>query len=85
MLNFVCFVYFVVLGVIAVADLAKQVIKRFPEKGDMQLVCLRIVVKFQCSRCQATKHAKVLAVVAGDWNRLLCDGCYEKSLTDSGK
>jgi hypothetical protein len=63
------------------SDLAKQVIKRFPEKGNLQLVCLRVVAKFECSHCQTTKHAKVLAVVSGDWNRLLCDGCYEKLLT----
>jgi hypothetical protein len=62
-------------------DLAKLVIKTFPEKGDLQLACLRIVAKFECSECHATKHAKVLAVIAGDWNRLLCNACYEKRLT----
>ena len=64
------------------SDLATQVIKRFPEKGDMQLVSLRAVAKFECSHCQTTKHAKVLAVISGDWNRLLCNGCYEKKLTE---
>ena len=63
-------------------DLSTQVIKRFPEQGDTQLVCLRVVAKFECSQCQTTKHAKVLAVISGDWNRLLCNGCYEKRLTE---
>ncbi len=59
-------------------DLAKLVIKRFPEKGNMQLVCLRTVARFECSHCRAGKQAKLLAVVSGDWNKLVCENCYGK-------
>ena len=46
-------------------DLAKLVIKRFPENRDMQLVGLRIPANFHCSRCNKIQRAKVLAVVLG--------------------
>jgi hypothetical protein len=63
------------------SDLAKLVIKRFPEKRDMQLVCLRIAAKFKCSHCHAPKQAKLLAVQSDDWDRLLCEECYGKLLS----
>ena len=63
------------------SDLAKLVIKSFPENHNMQLVCLRVVTGFQCSRCNTTKKAKLVAVVSGDWNRLLCNGCYGELLS----
>ncbi len=62
-------------------DLAKLVIKRFPENRNMQLVCLRTAAYFACSRCKKTKKAKLFAVVADDWDRLLCNGCYEEVLS----
>ena len=61
-------------------DLAKLVIKRFPENRNMQLVAFRIPATFHCSRCNKMRRAKVLAVVAGDWQRLLCSACYEALL-----
>ena len=64
------------------ADLAKLVIKRFPENRDMQLMGLRTPARFHCSRCKATQSAKLLAVVKSDWEQLLCLGCYEKSLRE---
>jgi hypothetical protein len=61
-------------------DLAKSVIKTFPENHGMQLACFRAPVAFCCSQCNSTKRAKLAAVVAGDWNRLLCEGCYREAL-----
>jgi hypothetical protein len=63
-------------------DLDKLVIKRFPDTRNMQLVCLRVPGKFQCSRCHKMKMAKLLAVVAGDWDHLLCKSCYAKVLSE---
>jgi hypothetical protein len=63
-------------------DLAKLVIKRFPENRNMQLVGLRIPASFHCSRCTKIQRAKVLAVVSQDWERLLCSACYEKVLSE---
>jgi len=64
------------------SDLSKLVIKRFPENRNMQLVGFRTPARFHCSRCNKTQSAKVLAVVAGDWERLLCSACYEKALLE---
>jgi hypothetical protein len=64
------------------SDLSKLVLKAFPENGDMQLVCLRVPSEFHCFRCNTTQRATLVAVVSGDWNRLLCKGCYEKRLLD---
>ena len=65
------------------SDLVKLVVKRFPENRNMQLMGLRIPAAFHCSRCNARKRSKLVAVVAGDWNELLCDGCYGELLTKS--
>ena len=65
------------------SDLARLVIKTYPEHGAMQLVCLRMAVPFCCADCQAKKRSKLLAVVAADWNQLLCTECYEKRLAGS--
>ena len=64
------------------SDVAKLVITTFPENRNMQLVCLRIPLKFRCCHCNAAKRAKMLAVASGDWERLLCEGCYTKLLAE---
>jgi len=42
------------------SDLAKLVIKRFPENRNLQLMGLRIPARFHCSRCSTTQRAKLL-------------------------
>jgi hypothetical protein len=64
------------------SDIAKLVIKTFPENRDMQLVSLRTPARFYCSRCNTTQRSQVLAVVSGDWERLLCPACYETLLSE---
>ena len=66
------------------SDLAKQVVKTYPAQGEMQLFRLAAATEFTCSRCQSTKTAKLVAVVSGDWNRLLCNGSYGKLPPRSG-
>ena len=61
-------------------NLAKLVIKRFPENRNMQLVSVRSPATFHCSHCNKTRRASVLAVVSKDWERLLCVACYKKVL-----
>lgn len=63
------------------SDLAKLVIKRFPENRNLQLVSFRTPARFHCSRCKKTQIAKVAAVVAADWEQLLCAACYEQVLS----
>ena len=46
-------------------DLAKQVVKTYPAQGEMQLFRLAGATEFNCSRCQTTKTAKLVAVVSG--------------------
>ncbi|MGA2066516.1 MAG: hypothetical protein ABSG86_16185 [Thermoguttaceae bacterium] len=64
------------------SELAKLVIKTFPEHAGMQLVRLRMPAEFHCSRCDAAKKAALLAVVSGDWQRLLCKACYIELLSE---
>jgi hypothetical protein len=64
------------------SDLAKLVIKRFPENRNLQLVGFRTPATFHCSRCNKTRRAAVLAVVSGDWERLLCAACYQQVLSE---
>ena len=66
----------------SVPDLARLVIKRFPENRNLQLVGLRMPARFHCSRCKTSQRANVLAVVSGDWGQLLCRACYEKLLSE---
>jgi hypothetical protein len=63
------------------SDLSKHVLKRFPENRDMQLVCLRAAVPFHCSHCKRMRRANLVALVSGDWDRLLCNACYEELLS----
>jgi hypothetical protein len=54
----------------------EKIIKEFPREGDLQLFRLEKLHEFQCVRCQAKKKSKLVAVQAGDWSKLLCNGCY---------
>jgi hypothetical protein len=54
----------------------EKIIKEFPKEGDLQLFRLEKLHEFLCVRCQETKKAKLVAVQAGDWSKLLCNGCY---------
>jgi hypothetical protein len=63
-------------------DLSTQVVKTYPAEREMQLFRLAVATEFNCSRCQATKTAKLVAVLSRDWNRLLCNGCYGKLLSE---
>ncbi|MFF0205825.1 hypothetical protein [Streptomyces sp. NPDC005017] len=64
--------------------LGKQVTKRYPRRGDLQLVRLGTAASFTCSRCAQTKTARLVAVRG---NALFCNGCYgrteaERSLSE---
>ncbi len=64
------------------SELAKQVVAIYPPHGNLQLVRLESPAEFHCSRCQTMKKAKLMAVVLGNWNRLLCNECYGKLLSE---
>ena len=69
----------------AMSDLSKEVMKTYPPKGNLQLNRLNAATEFHCSRCKITKKAKLVAVVSGSWNELLCNGCYGKLLSERTK
>lgn len=52
------------------------VIKTMPSRGPLQQYRVAAATPFGCSRCGGTKTSKLLTTVAGDWNRLVCNGCY---------
>jgi len=52
------------------SDLAKLVIKRFPENRNLQLMGLRIPARFHCSRCSTTQRAKLLGGRKGDTSKI---------------
>jgi hypothetical protein len=60
---------------------AQQVIKAFPRRGPMQQYRLAEGRSFHCFRCSQAKTSKLVVVFAGDWNRLLCNGCYGRILS----
>ncbi|MFE7012125.1 hypothetical protein ACFVAQ_16700 [Streptomyces sp. NPDC057651] len=53
--------------------LGKKITKRYPRRGDLQLLRLEAAASFACSRCTQTKTARLVAV-QGD--ALFCNGCY---------
>jgi hypothetical protein len=65
--------------------LPEKIVKEFPRQGDLQLFRLESLHEFQCVRCGAKKKSKLVAVQAGDWNRLLCNGCCGLLLSKKGE
>jgi len=53
-----------------------KIIKVFPRDGDLQLFRLEKLHEFQCLRCHARKKSRLVAIEAGDWSKLLCNGCF---------
>lgn len=50
--------------------------KEYPCRGPMQQFRIDAAKAFHCFRCGVPKKAKLVAVYAGDWRKLLCNGCY---------
>ncbi|KAK5657561.1 hypothetical protein OQA88_3134 [Cercophora sp. LCS_1] len=53
-----------------------DVVKEYPQRGHLQQFRLAKVTTFMCDRCSKQKTAKLVAVKHGDWNVLVCNGCY---------
>jgi hypothetical protein len=54
----------------------EKIVKEFHREGDLQLFRLEKLHEFQCVQCRAQKKSKLVVVQAGDWSKLLCNGCY---------
>ena len=48
----------------------------FNAVGKYQLFRLEQSQRFICARCGQEKRSKLVAVPAGDWSKLTCNGCY---------
>lgn len=53
-----------------------SITKEYPRRGPWQQFRFDRAVEFVCSRCGRGKKAKLVTIIDGDWNRLLCNGCY---------
>lgn len=53
-----------------------KIVREFPSQGDLQLFRLEKLHEFKCVRCQAKIKSRLVAIQAGDWSKLLCNGCY---------
>ncbi|KAL2818991.1 hypothetical protein BDW59DRAFT_151731 [Aspergillus cavernicola] len=55
---------------------SEDIQKTFQQRGSLQQYRLSKATDFYCSRCNQNKKAKLVATIEGDWDRLLCNGCY---------
>jgi len=58
-----------------------DVIRRYSERGPLQQLRLARPNSFLCFRCKAAKVSRLVTVYDGDWNKLLCNGCYGRLLS----
>ena len=62
----------------------RKVKKTFPAIGRLQLFALESVESAVCSECGKPKTSKKWAVLDGDWNHRMCNGCYGQILATEG-
>jgi hypothetical protein len=62
----------------------EMIVKEFPKHGDLQIFRLEKHHTFLCHRCGMKKKSKLVAVQAGNWSNLLCNGCYGLLLSKKG-
>jgi hypothetical protein len=59
-----------------------DVLKEFPMRGHLQQFRLAKVTKFTCDRCNKEKTSKLVVTKDGNWEKLMCNGCYGFLLKD---
>jgi transcription elongation factor Elf1 len=55
-------------------------VKRYDERGDYEQFRNEKVVKFKCLLCGNEKTSKLVVIYKGDWQKIICNGCYGKVL-----
>lgn len=55
-----------------------KIIKEYPAKGDLKQFRFEAATHFYCHKCKTEKMAKLIALANGDWDQLVCNGCYGK-------
>ncbi|KAK4040947.1 hypothetical protein C8A01DRAFT_15251 [Parachaetomium inaequale] len=53
-----------------------DVLKEFPPRGALQQFRLVKVTTFTCKRCSQEKTSKLVVTEDGNWENLMCNGCY---------
>ena len=64
------------------SDVKGIMTKRYEEKGDYEQFRNEKTVQFKCLRCGREKTSKLVVVYKGDWQKILCNGCYGEILSD---
>jgi hypothetical protein len=62
-------------------DLPGQITKTYPTRGPLQQYRLAASTTLDCSRCGQRKISKLITVVDGQSDKLLCNGCYGRLLS----
>jgi hypothetical protein len=58
-----------------------SVAKTYRPRGPLQQHRLASATSFSCSRCGTAKTSRLITTIDGDWDRLLCNGCYGRLLS----
>ncbi|KAK4170894.1 hypothetical protein QBC36DRAFT_150857, partial [Triangularia setosa] len=59
-----------------------DVLKEYPLRGTLQQFRLIKVRAFTCNRCNKEKKSKLVATEDGNWENLMCNGCYGSVLKE---
>lgn len=57
-------------------SLGLEVVKEYPQRGQLRQYRLARPTSFTCNRCSLENVSKLVATVNGNWDALLCNGCY---------
>jgi hypothetical protein len=60
---------------------ATEIVKEYLERGPMQQFRLSNLTAFHCFRCGQAKKSKLIVTYGGNWDSLLCNGCYGRLLS----
>ncbi len=58
------------------SDVSGIMIKTYAEKGDYEQFRNESTVVFNCLRCGREKKSKLVVVYKGNWQKIICNGCY---------
>lgn len=58
-----------------------KVSKVYPVRGPLQQFRFESSTAFHCFRCSQNKTSKLITIYGGDWNKMLCNGCYGRVLS----
>jgi len=63
-------------------DMKNDVVKTYAAKGSLQQFRLSKATPFDCGVCGKSKKAKLVTVRDGNWDEVICNGCYGQMLSE---